>query len=83
MASIALVAFLILSNLTVSVGAINGLIFYANAVKIYKHIFFLSSLTTILSQFISWLKLDLGIKTCFIGGMDSGSKVCIQEGWIA
>ena len=44
----------------------NGLIFYANIVKMYKHIFFPDSPITILSQFISWLNLDLGIEACFI-----------------
>ena len=41
MANIALVVFVIDLNLAVSVGTINGLIFYANVVKIYQHIFFL------------------------------------------
>ena len=40
LAGIALVAFIIALNLTVSVGTINGLIFYANVVKIYEPIFF-------------------------------------------
>ena len=40
-ANIALVVFVIDLNLAVSVGTINGLIFYANVVKIYQHIFFL------------------------------------------
>ena len=77
-AGIALVAFIILLNLTVSVGTINGLIFYANVVKIYEHIFFSSSSIPILSQFISWINLDLGIKTCFFDGMDSCSKTWLQ-----
>ena len=37
----------------------------ANVVKIYEPIFFPSGSIQILSQFISWLNLDLGIKTCF------------------
>ena len=77
-AGIALVAFVILLNLTVSVGTINGLIFYANVVKIYEHIFFSGSSIPILSQFISWINLDLGIKTCFFDGMDSCSKTWLQ-----
>ena len=77
-AGISLVAFVILLNLTVSVGTINGLIFYANVVKIYEHIFFSSGPIPILSQFISWINLDLGIKTCFFDGMDSCSKTWLQ-----
>ena len=78
LAGIALVAFVIILNLTVSVGTINGLIFYANVVKIYEHIFFPNGHTTFLSQFISWVNLDLGINTCFYHGMDSCSKAWLQ-----
>ena len=78
LAGIALVAFIIVLNLTVSVGAINGLIFYANVVKIYEHIFFPKGSVNFLSQFISWINLDLGFKTCFYHNMDSCSKMWLQ-----
>ena len=78
LAGIALVAFIIALNLTVSVGTINGLIFYANVVKIYEPIFFPNGSVKVLSQFISWLNLDLGIETCFFKGMDSCSKAWLQ-----
>ena len=61
-----------------SVGTINGLIFYANVVKIYEHIFFPKGSLPFLSLFISCLNLDLGIETCFIDGMDSCSKTWLQ-----
>ena len=77
-AGIALVAFIITLNLTVSVGTINGLIFYANVIKIYEPIFFPNGPVKLLSQFISWLNLDLGIETCFFDGMDSCSKTWLQ-----
>ena len=77
-AGIALVAFLIALNLTVSVGTINGLIFYANVVKIYEPIFFPNGPVKPLSQFTSWINLDLGIETCFFDGMDSCSKAWLQ-----
>ena len=77
-AGIALVAFVIALNLTVSVGTINGLIFYANVVKICEPIFFPSGSVPFLSQFISWLNLDLGINTCFYHNMDSCSKMWLQ-----
>ena len=64
-AGIALIAFVVVLNLTVSVGTINGLIFYANVVKMYEPIFFPDGPISYLSQFISWLNLDLGIETCF------------------
>ena len=78
LAGIALVAFIIALNLTVSLGTINGLIFYANVVKIYEPIFFPNGPVKVLSQFISWVNLDLGIETCFIDGMDSCSKTWLQ-----
>ena len=78
LAGIALVAFIIGLNLTVSVGTINGLIFYANVVKIYEHIFFSNGPLNFYSHFISWLNLDLGIETCFIIGIGSCSKVWLQ-----
>ena len=78
LAGIALVVFLIALNLTVSVGTINGLIFYANVVKLYEPIFFPNGPIPFLSQFISWINLDLGIETCFYNGMDSCSKTWLQ-----
>ena len=78
LAGVALVAFVITLNLTVSVGTINGLIFYANVVKIYEPIFFPEGSINFLSQFISWINLDLGIETCFINGMGSCSKTWLQ-----
>ena len=77
-AGIALVAFVFVLNLTVSVGTINGLIFYANVVKMYEHIFFPNGPVTFLSWFISWVNLDLGINTCVYNGMDSCSKAWLQ-----
>ena len=76
-AGIALVAFIIALKLTVSVCTMNGLIFYSNVVKIFESIFFLNGPVKLLSQFISWLNLDLGIETCFFDGMGSCSKAWI------
>ena len=77
-AGIALVVFMLLLNFTVSLGMINGLIFFANIIKLNEAIFFPSGPILILSQFISWLNLDLGIETCFYNGMDSYTKVWLQ-----
>ena len=77
-AGIALVASLILLNLTVSIGTINGLIFFANIVKLNETVYFPNGPIIFLSQFISWLNLDLGIQTCLYKGMDSYVKVWLQ-----
>ena len=62
-----------------SVGTINGLIFYANIVKLYEPIF-PDGPIVFLSQFILWLNLDLGIaiETCFYSGMTSCHKMWLQ-----
>ena len=78
LAGIALVVFLICLNLTVSVGTINGLIFYANIIKINESSFFPNGPVPILSQFISWLNLDLGISICFSKELDAYSKTWLQ-----
>ena len=78
LAGFALVILIIVLNLTVSTGTINGLIFYANVVKINEVIFFPDGPIPILSQFISWLNLDLGISVCFYNGMDAYAKTWLQ-----
>ena len=77
-AGIALVFFLFLLKLTVAVGTINGLIFYANVVQVNSAVFFRPGTTNILTVFIAWLNLDLGIETCFYDGMDAYAKTWLQ-----
>ena len=79
LAGIALVVLLIVLNLTVSVGTINGLIFYANIVRANHAIFFPPNTTnSFLSWFIAWINLDLGIETCFYNGLDAYVKTWLQ-----
>ena len=84
-AGLALVFLLTLTNMTVSEGTINGLIFYANIIHINRAIFFPNEssgvnkiILNILSTFISWINLDLGIETCFYNGMDMYTKAWLQ-----
>ena len=79
-AGFGLVAVLMVLNLTVSIGTINGLIFYASIVKISEStgIFFPNGPIPVLSQFIAWLNLDLGIETRFYPGMTAYHKVWLQ-----
>ena len=84
-AGLALVFILTLTNMTVSEGTINGLIFYANIIHINRAIFFPNEssgvnkiILNILSTFISWINLDLGIETCFYNGMDMYTKAWLQ-----
>ena len=76
-AGIVLIVFITALNLTVSVGSINGLIFYANIVKM-KELLLIPSQSTFLKVFISWLNLDLGIEMCFYDGMTTFHKMLLQ-----
>ena len=78
LAGIVLVVFLLMLKLTVAVGTINGLIFYANIVSVNRAELFTSGETNILTVFIAWVNLDLGIETCFFDGMDAYSKAWLQ-----
>ena len=69
-AGILLILLLHTLRMTVARGTINSLIFYANTVQINSHIFFPQRKSNILTVFIAWLNLDLGIETCFYDGMD-------------
>ena len=75
---IVLVAVLLLLNLTVAVGTINGLIFYANVVQANRSVFFPRDEINFLSIFIAWLNLDLGIEACFYDGMDIYAYTWLQ-----
>ena len=84
LAGLMLVLFLVVCNLTVSIGTINGLIFYANIVRVNHTFFFktppfgLKVIQQVLSVFIAWLNLDLGIETCFFHGMDAYIQTWLQ-----
>ena len=73
-----LVVLLIALNLTVSVGTLNGLLFYANIVKLYEPVFLRKGALPVLSQVISWINLDFGFEICFYNGMDSYAKQWLQ-----
>jgi predicted outer membrane repeat protein len=79
LAGVALVVCLMMLNITVSTGTINGLIFYANIVRANHAIFFPDqSDNMFLSWFIAWLNLDLGIETCFYDGLTAYTKTWLQ-----
>ena len=77
-AGLVLVFVLMLLNLTVSTGTINGLIFYANIVRANHAVFFPPGDTSFFTVFIAWLNLDLGIETCFWDGLDGYGKTWLQ-----
>ena len=77
-AGILLVTAILALNITVSVGLVNGFIFYANIVSAESTIFFPSSEPSFPSVFVAWLNLDIGIDVCFIDGLDAYTKTWIQ-----
>ena len=85
-AGIALVLLLLVLRLTVAAGTINGLVVYANIIAMNPAIFFklkntnvpIVVMANVLTVFIAWLNLDLGIETCFYNGMDAYVKTWLQ-----
>ena len=74
-----LVSLLFLLNLTVTDGAVNGFILYANIISINTPILFTNvNHFTPAYTFISLANLDLGIQTCFYNGMDDYAKMWLQ-----
>ena len=78
LAGIALVTLLLVINMTVAVGTLNGLIFYANVVYANKSILLPFQEINFLTVFISWLNLELGIDTCYFPEMDTYTKTWLQ-----
>ena len=77
-AGLVLVFFIKILDLTVAVGTINGLIFYANIIQASQSTFLPEGDTNPLTVFIAWLNLDLGIETCFFHGLDGYWKTWLQ-----
>jgi predicted outer membrane repeat protein len=73
-----LVATLQVLNLTVAVGTINGIIFYTNIIAANFSTFIPATHPNVLTVFISWLNLDLGIDVCFVNGMNTYVKQWLQ-----
>ena len=69
-AGIALLTIVLALKMTVASGTINGLILYANIINVYRDIYFPADMrVNILSIFIAWVNLDLGMPTCFYSGL--------------
>ena len=79
LAGLFLILFLMFLNLTISVGAINGLIFYANVIQAQHATFFTSEYYNSFSRiFIALLNLDQGFESCLYNGFDSYIETWLQ-----
>ena len=78
LAGIILVCLILVLNLTVAIGTLNGIIFYANVVIANKSIFLPFQNQNFFSVMVSWLNLDIGFNTCFFKGMDAYTKTWID-----
>ena len=74
---IVLVTVLLALNLTVAVGTLNGIVFYANILAANSSTFSLSQ-QTFSFVIVSWLNMKFGIDTCFVKGMSAFTKTWIR-----
>ena len=66
-------------NLTVAVGSLNGIVFFANVIQSESTTLFHNSPHSYFMQmFISWLNMDVGVDACFFDGMDAFSSTLLQ-----
>ena len=81
LAGVLLVAFLVVLNLTVTVGTINGLIFYANFIRFNPSMYFptdeVNGVYYITKNFIYLLNIDVGTEMCIYNSIDA-----YTESWL-
>ena len=77
-AGLGLIALLLWLNMTVAVGTLNGLLFYANIVSANRVVLLPYPEPNLITVFISWLNLELGIDVCYIEGMDVYTRTWLQ-----
>ena len=65
-------------DLTVALGTMNGVLFYANVVKASSDALISNSVSKYFTILSAWLNLDLGIETCFFSHLDMFWKVLLQ-----
>ena len=77
-AGISLIALLLVLNLTVAIGTLNAVIFYANIIETNRNTLLSTSDINFASVVISWLNFDLRFDVCFYDGMDMYIKTLLQ-----
>ena len=82
-AGIMLVLFILMLNLTVTQGLINGIVLYANILWTYKPAWFpyqqnITMPLSVIQVFVAWLNLDFGIESCFFQDFNPLWKTWLQ-----
>ena len=77
-AGILLVIILLVLNITVTTGLINGIIFYANIISASSDIVFPVQNLSFPKIIVAWLNLDIGFDVCFFDGLDMYIKTWLQ-----
>ena len=78
LAGLTVVILMLVLDLTVAKGTLNGMIFYSNIIAANQGLFLQFDHPNFLSVFIAWLNLDLGFDACFIEGLNTYFKVWLQ-----
>ena len=81
LAGIGLVVVFLWLNITVAIGTLNGLLFYANIIAANRVALLPYPEPNFITVFISWLNLESGIDICYIKGMDIYTKTWLQLGF--
>ena len=77
-AGILLVTVVLILNMTVAVGWINGIIFYANVVEASSSVIFPNTEISFPTVLVAWLNLDIGFDVCLFDGLDAYIKTWLQ-----
>ena len=65
-------------NMTVAVGLINSIVFYANIVAVSRAVTFPSTKSSFPTVLVAWLNLDIGFDVCLFNGFDTYVKTWLQ-----
>ena len=78
-AGIGLLILLFVSKITITSGALSGVIFYVNLFNLYINTFIPSvGSSSIVIKVLAWLNLEVGFETCLFNGLDMYAKAWLQ-----
>ena len=78
LAGILLIAVILILKLTVAVGTLNGMFFYANIIDFNSATFFSSFSMKFFYVLLKWINLEIGLDVCFYDGMTTYWKTWLQ-----